>query len=79
MLAAAIDLWLLPTTLFLDAFFPRAKPVAVSIPAIAVPVLAEAIPPAPAAQPIPAKAKATRSKQGDKAGSRGQTRTTDGL
>jgi hypothetical protein len=76
MLAAAIDLWLLPTTLFLDAFFPRAKPVAACIPA---PVPAEAISPTPAAQPNPTKSKAKRSKQAGKVGARGQTRTTEGF
>jgi hypothetical protein len=55
MLAAAIDFWLLPATLFLDALSPRSKPVAY-----------ESMPHAPpSAQRIRRKRKVIRSKRGD--------------
>ena len=54
MLSAAIDFWLLPATLFLDAFLPRSKP-----------VVAEIIPYASAAQRVRRKRKVIRSKRGD--------------
>jgi len=54
MLIAAIDLWLLPATLFFDAFLPASKP-----------VLAEIIPLVPAAQRVRRKRKLIRSKRGD--------------
>ena len=55
MLTAAIDLWLLPATLFFDAFSPPPKK----------PAIAEVIPFAPAAQRIRRKHKVMRSKRGD--------------
>jgi hypothetical protein len=64
MLAAAIDFWLLPSTLFFDTFFPPRKPVSVCIP-VALP--AETIPPAPV-QSMQGKRKGIRSKRGDKPG-----------
>jgi hypothetical protein len=53
MLAAAIDLWLLPATLFFDAFFPPLKP-----------TIGEVVPFAPIAQRIRRKRKVIRSKRG---------------
>jgi hypothetical protein len=53
MLAAAINFWLLPATLFFDAFSPAPKP-----------VVAEFIPFVPAAQRIRRKRKVIRSKRG---------------
>ena len=54
MLAAAFNFWLLPATLFFDAFCPAPKP-----------VVAEFIPFAPtAAQRIRRKRKVIRSKRG---------------
>jgi hypothetical protein len=52
MLSAAIDFWLLPVTLFFDAFLPASKPAA------------EIIPFTPAAQRIRRKRKVIRSKRG---------------
>jgi hypothetical protein len=55
MLTAAINLWLLPATLFFDAFsLPPKKP-----------AIAEVAPLAPAAQRIRRKRKVIRSKRGD--------------
>ena len=51
MLSAAIDLWLLPATMFFDAFLPAPKPAAAII-----------IPLTPAAQRIRRKRKIVRSK-----------------
>jgi len=53
MLSAAIDFWLLPATLFFDAFLPASKPVA------------EIIPLSPAARRVRRKRKLIRSKRGD--------------
>ena len=53
MLSAAIDLWLLPATLFFDAFLPAPKPAAAIFPLT------------PAAQRIRRKRKIVRSKRGD--------------
>jgi hypothetical protein len=53
MLAAAIDLWLLPATLFFAAFSPPSKP-----------AIGEAFPFAPTAQRIRRKRKVIRSKRG---------------
>lgn len=53
MLSAAIDLWLLPATMFFDAFLPAPKPAA------------EMLPLTPAAQRIRRKRKIVRSKRGD--------------
>jgi hypothetical protein len=53
MLAAAINFWLLPATLFFDAFSPAPRP-----------VVAEFIPFAPTAQRIRRKRKVIRSKRG---------------
>jgi hypothetical protein len=54
MLAAAIDFWLLPATLFFDAFLPTSKL-----------VVTEIIPHTSAAQRIRRKRKVIRSKRGD--------------
>jgi hypothetical protein len=54
MLSAAIDLWLLPATMFFDAFLPAPKPVG----AIVIPLT-------PTAQRIRRKRKIVRSKRGD--------------
>jgi hypothetical protein len=54
MLTAAINLWLLPATLFFDAFIPPSKP-----------AIAEVIPFAPIAQRIRRKRKVIRSKRGE--------------
>jgi len=54
MLTAAIDFWLLPATLFFDAFSPPSKP-----------SIAEVVPFAPIAQRIRRKRKVIRSKRGD--------------
>jgi hypothetical protein len=54
MLAAAINFWLLPATLFFDVFSPAPKP-----------VVAKFLPSAPAAQRIRRKRKVLRSKRGD--------------
>lgn len=54
MLSAAIDLWLLPATMFFDAFLPAPKPAAAII-----------MPLTPAAQRIRRKRKIVRSKRGD--------------
>lgn len=53
MLSAAIDFWLLPVTLFFDAFSPASKPVA------------EILPVTPVAQRVRRKRKVMRSKRGD--------------
>jgi hypothetical protein len=53
MLSAAIDFWVLPATLFFDAFFPAPKP------------NPEIIPPRPAAQRIRRRHKIIRSKRGN--------------
>ena len=53
MLAAAMNFWLLPATLFFDAFSPAPKP-----------VVAEFIPFAPTTQRIRRKRKVIRSKRG---------------
>jgi hypothetical protein len=53
MLNAAIDLWLLPATLFFDAFLPAPKP-----------VMADIIPLPAAAQRLRRKRKVIRSKRG---------------
>jgi hypothetical protein len=53
MLAAAIDFWLLPATLFLDAFFPASKPAVADIPHLS------------AAQRIRRKRKVIRSHRGN--------------
>jgi hypothetical protein len=53
MLSAAIDLWLLPATLFFDAFLPASKPAA------------EIMPLTPVARRIRRKRKVIRSKRGD--------------
>jgi len=53
MLSAAIDFWLLPATLFLDAFLPAPKPAA------------EIMPLTPAAQRVRRKRKVLRSKRGE--------------
>jgi hypothetical protein len=54
MLSAAIDLWLLPATMFFDAFLPTPKPASAII-----------IPLSPTAQRIRRKRKIVRSKRGD--------------
>jgi hypothetical protein len=54
MLSAAIDLWLLPATLFLEAFLPASKP-----------AVAEIMPLVPAGQRVRRKRKVIRSKRGD--------------
>ena len=54
MLSAAIDLWLLPATMFFDAFLPAPKPATAII-----------MPLTPAAQRIRRKRKIVRSKRGD--------------
>ena len=54
MLSAAIDLWLLPATMFFDAFLPTPKTVS----AINIPLT-------PAAQRIRRKRKIVRSKRGN--------------
>ena len=53
MLSAAIDFWVLPATLFLDAFFPAPKPPP------------KIIPLTPAAQRIRRKHKIIRSQRGN--------------
>lgn len=53
MLSAAIDFWLLPATLFLDALLPASKPAA------------EILPLTPARQRVRRKRKVMRSKRGD--------------
>jgi hypothetical protein len=53
MLSAAMDFWLLPATLFFDAFLPASKP------------SAEIMPLTPAARRIRRKRKVIRSKRGD--------------
>jgi hypothetical protein len=55
MLTAAIDLWLLPATLFFDAVSPPTMK----------PAIAEVIPFAPAGQRIRRRRKVMRSKRGD--------------
>jgi hypothetical protein len=52
MLSAAIDLWLLPATLFFDAFLPASRPAADIMPVIG------------AAQRVRRKRKVIRSKRG---------------
>lgn len=54
MLNAAIDLWLLPATMFFDTFLPAPKPASAII-----------IPLTPAAQRIRRRRKIVRSKRGD--------------
>jgi hypothetical protein len=54
MLSAAIDLWLLPATMFFDAFLPASKPATAII-----------MPLTPTAQRIRRKRKIARSKRGD--------------
>jgi hypothetical protein len=53
MLSAAIDLWLLPATMFFDAFMPTPKPTSAIMP------------PTPAAQRVRRKRKIIRSKRGN--------------
>jgi hypothetical protein len=54
MLSAAIDLWLLPATMFFDPFMPAPKPAAAII-----------IPLTPTAQRIRRKRKIVRSQRGN--------------
>ena len=54
MLAAAINLWLLPATLIFDALFPPPTP-----------AIGEVVPFAPTAQRTRRKRKVIRSKRGD--------------